>query len=152
MIAKRNISPSQTRPSSQVPKKQPSRPFWIKTLAEFSKSELSAQAFCRLKGLSASNFSTWRKRLREEGASVSAEPATFIPLEVTARDSSFSLLKDSTQNQQPTFSSDIVKTEHDSGLSLYLNESHKVRIDKNFHEPTLQRLVKLFISGVPSEC
>jgi hypothetical protein len=47
---------------------------------------------------------------------------------------------------------DIIKTEHDSGLSLYLNESHKIRIDKNFHEPTLQRLVKLFISGVPSEC
>jgi transposase-like protein len=73
---------------------------------------LSAQAFCRLKGLSASNFSTWRKRLREEGASASGEPATFIPLEVTARDSSFSLLKDSTQNQQPTFSSDIILSTH----------------------------------------
>ncbi len=140
-----------SRAIPHTPKKRPSRAFWIKTLAEFSKSGLNAQAFCRLKGLSTSNFSTWRKRLREEGVSASAEPATFIPLEVTARDSSSSPLKDSIQNQQSS-SSDIVKTEQDSGLTPHVDEGFTVSIDKEFHEPTLQRLVKLFTSGTPSEC
>ena len=138
--------------TSHIAKKRPPRSFWIKTLEEFSKSGLSAQAFCRLKKLSPSNFSTWRKRLREEEASASAERASFIPLEVMPTALSPDQSKEILQNQPPTFSSDIVKTEHDSGLNLYLNEIHKISIDKNFHEPTLQRLVKLFTLGVPSTC
>ena len=97
---------------------------------------------------STSNFSTWLKRLREEGASASAEPATFIPLEVTARDSSSSPSKDSIQNQKSS-SSDIIKTEQYSGLTLHVDEGLTVSIDKEFHEPTLQRLVRLFTSGAP---
>lgn len=137
---------------AKAPKKRPSRTFWIKTVSDFSKSGLSAQAFCRLKNLSASNFSTWRKRLREEDANASAEPASFIPLEVLPTAPSSDLPKEIPKNQQPPFSPHIKKGREDSGLSLHLNESHKISIDKNFHEPTLQRLVKLFTSGVPSEC
>lgn len=100
MAPDHKISPSRTRPSSQVPKKRPSRTFWIKTLTEFSKSGLSAQAFCRLKNLSASNFSTWRKRLREEEASAFAEPTIFIPLEVIPTAPSTNISKEIPEKQE----------------------------------------------------
>ena len=144
MATDRPTSPSRTRPSSRSPKKRPTRSFWIKTLAEFSKSGLSAQQFCRLKNLSPSNFSTWRKRLREEEAGASAESASFIPLEVRAADNPPAPSNESVQNQQITFSPDIEKTEQESGLSIHLNGRLKIFIDRDFHEPTLQRLVKLF--------
>ena len=152
MAAKRNISPSRSRPSSQVPKKRPSRTFWIKTLTEFSKSGLSAQTFCRLNGLSASNFSTWRKRLREEEASASAESASFIPLEVMPTAPSLDPTKEIPQNQQMPFSPEVEKEGSDSGLTLHVNKNLKINIDKGFHEATLQRLLQLFSSGKLSTC
>jgi hypothetical protein len=134
------------------PKKRPSRTFWIKTLAEFSKSSLSAQAFCRSKNLSASSLSIWRKRLRNEEPNLSLAPTTFIPLEVITADHSSDLSKDIAQNQHmPVFPGDD-RGYRNSGLSVQFNESLNINIDKDFHEPTLQRLVKLFTSGVPSEC
>jgi len=136
------------RENSQVPKKRLSRSFWIKTLAEFSKSGLSVQQFCRLKRLAPSNFYTWRKRLREEESNTPPAPATFIPLKVLP----INPLKESLQNQQPPFSPNIEKGREDSGLSLHLNESHKISIDKNFHEPTLQRLVQLFSQKELATC
>ena len=141
-----------SRAISQSPKKRPTRSFRVKTLAEFSKSGLSAQAFCRSKNLSASSLSTWRKRLRNEESNLSLTPATFIPLEVITADRTSDLSKESAQNQHmPVFPGDD-RGYRNSGLSLQLNESLNINIDKDFHEPTLQRLVKLFTSGVPSEC
>ena len=84
MSINRPISPSMTRPSSRSPKKRPSHTFWIKTLAEFSKSGLSVQQFCRLKRLAPSIFYTLRKRLRDEENDKTRAPASFIPLEVRA--------------------------------------------------------------------
>ena len=152
MTSGRTTFTPRTRQRSQLPKKRPSRAFWIKMLAEFSKSGLSAQAFCRLKNLSASNFSTWRKRLREEEASASAEPASFIPLEVRAADNLPAPSNESVQNQQPPFSPNIEKGREGSGLCFHLNENHKISIDKEFHEPTLQRLVQLFSSKESATC
>jgi len=152
MATDQPTSPSRTRPSSHTPKKRPTRSFWIKTLAEFSKSGLSAQAFCRLKKLSPSNFSTWRKRLREEEASTSAEPASFIPLEARAADNLPAPSNESVQNQQPPFSPNIEKGGEGSGLCFHLNENHKISIEKEFHEPTLQRLVQLFSSKESATC
>lgn len=143
---------SRRQVGAKAPKKRPSRAFWIKTLAEFSTSDLSAQAFCRLKNLSASNFSTWRKRLREEGASASAESATFIPLEVMPTALFSDLPKEIPKSQQPPFSPNIKKESSGSGLTLHLNKDLKISIDKKFHEPTLQRLVQLFFSGGLSAC
>ena len=136
----------------QSPKKRPSRTFWIKTLAEFSKSGLSAQAFCRSKNLSASSLSTWRKCLRNEEPNLSLAPATFIPLEVITADHPSDLSKESAQNQHTSVFHGDDRGCRNSGLSLQLNESLNINIDKDFHEPTLQRLVKLFTLGVPSEC
>lgn len=152
MSINRPISPSMTRPSSRSPKKRPSHTFWIKTLAEFSKSGLSAQAFCRVKNLSASSFSTWRKRLREEEANMPPAIATFIPLEVMPTERFPDPSKEILQNQKAPFVPDIEKEGGNSGLSLQLNKSLNINIDKEFHEPTLQRLVQFFSSGVPSEC
>lgn len=152
MTTDRSRRSSSPRPRSEVTKKRPTRSFWIKTLSEFSKSGLSAQAFCRLKNLSPSNFSTWRKRLREEEASASAEPASFIPLEVRGADNFSTPSNESVQNQQPPFSPNIEKGREGSGLCFHLNENHKISIDKEFHEPTLQRLVQLFSSKEFATC
>ena len=152
MATDQPISPSRIRPGSRSPKKRPTRSFWIKTLAEFSNSGLSAKAFCRLKNLSASSLSTWRKRLREEEANIPLAPATFIPLEVMPTDRFPDLSKESAQNQRASVFPGDDRRCHNSGLSLQFNDSLNINIDKEFHEPTLQRLVKLFTSGVPSEC
>ncbi len=149
--AKTSFSPRRqvrTKPS----KKRPSRDFWIKTVAEFSKSGLSAQAFCRLKKLSASNFSTWRKRLREEEARAPEEPASFIPLEVVPTAPSLDPTKESPQSQQAPFVPDFEGTANDSGLTLHVTEGLKVSIDKDFHGPTLQRLLLLFSTEALSTC
>jgi transposase-like protein len=142
-----NSFSSRRQVREKATKKRPSRAFCIKMLAEFSKSGLSAQAFCRLKNLSASNFSTWRKRLREEENNAPPAPTPFIPLDVRAADNSLLPSKKDFQNQQVPFSSAMEKGGEDSGLSIHLNENHKISIDKNFHEPTLQRLVQFFSSG-----
>ena len=146
------ISPSKTHPSPRNPKKRPSRAFWIKRLAEFSKSELSAQEFCRLKNLSPSNFYTWRKRLREEEANAPPAPTTFIPLAVMPTTPSPDPSKERSYNQQVSFSPDIERGGNDSGLTLHVNKDLKISIDKKFHEPTLQRLLQLFSLGNLSPC
>ena len=152
MPTDRPVSPSRIHPSSRSPKKRPTRSFWIKTLAEFSKSGLSAQAFCRLKNLSASSLSTWRKRLWEEEVNMPPAPATFIPLEVMPTERFPNRSKVSDRNQRTSVFAVDDRRCHNSGLSLQLNDSLNINIDQEFHEPTLQRLVQLFSSGVPSEC
>jgi transposase-like protein len=140
-----------SRAISQSPKKRPSRTLWIKILAEFSKSGLSVKQFCRLKRLSPSNFYTWRKRLREEDIRPPA-PATFIPLAVRPTAPFPDLSKDRTHNQQAPFALDAKRGGDNSGLSIHLNESIKISVDKNFHEPTLQRLVQLFSCKESATC
>jgi transposase-like protein len=136
---------------AKAPKKRPSRSFWMKALTEFSKSGLSVQQFCRLKRLSPSNFYTWRKRLREEGIRPPA-PATFIPLAVRPTAPFPDLSKDRTHNQQAPFALDAKRGGDNSGLSIHLNGSIKISVDKNFHEPTLQRLVQLFSCKESATC
>lgn len=140
-----NDSPTLLRPLSRDLKERPSRSFWLKTMGAFSKSGLSVQEFCRLKKLSPSTFYTWRKRLREEEDSTPLEPASFIPLDVLSADGPPSSSKEVGQNQQ-TSTADDDNQGYQSGLTLHVNERHKISIDKGFHGATLGRLVQILSS------
>ena len=135
---------------AKATKKRPSRTFWIRELAEFSKSGLSAQAFCRLKNLAPSNFYAWRKRLREGEANTPPAPATFIPLEVMPIHDSLTSLKDIEPNQLASSAEE--SQDCDSGLVIHLNDRIKIFIDRDFHGPTLQRLVQICSPTGPETC
>ena len=137
-----------SRASYHTPKKRPSGTFWLKAVAEFSKSGLSVQQFCRLKRLAPSNFYTWRKRLREEESNTPPSPPTFLPLEVLP----INPLKESPQSQQLPFSPNLEKGREHSGLILKVNSSLTINIDEEFHGPTLQRLIQLFSSKESATC
>lgn len=141
-----------SRVSSGGQKKRSSRAFWIKTLVAFSDSGLSVQEFCRLKSIAPSSFYAWRKRLRHEESHSSLAPATFVPLEVMLAERSSGPSKENDQIQHtPVLPVDSRRC-CNSGLSLQVNEGFNIRIDKEFHEPTLQRLVQIFTMGAASEC
>jgi hypothetical protein len=141
-----------SRVGSGSQKKRSSRAFWIKTLVAFSESRLSVQEFCRLNSLATSSFYAWRKRLRHEESHSSIAPATFVPLEVMPDQSLADLSSKNPQIQHtPVLPVDSRRC-CDSGLSLQLNEGLNIRIDKEFHEPTLQRLVQIFTAGAASQC
>jgi len=144
--------PPRNQGPSRIPKKRPSRTFWIKELAEFSKSGLSVQQFCSFKAFSPSNFYTWRKRLQEEESNTPPAPATFIPLEVRAADNSPVPLKKELQSQRVSFSPAMEKAKQDAGLSLHLNNGLKISVDRDFHGPTLQRLVQICSPTGPETC
>lgn len=152
MVTDRTSFSPKNQVSSLHSKNRSSRPFWIKTLSEFSESGLSVQEFCRLKNLSPSNFYTWRKRLRDEKGEESQAPATFIPLELRTADNSPAPSKKGFPNQLTPFSHDMEKIGRDSGLILQLNEGLKILINKDFHEPTLQRLIQLCAPESFSKC
>ena len=144
MTTDRTASRTRRQVRTNTPKKRPSRAFWMKALAECSKKGLSVQEFCRLKNLSPSNFYTWRKRLRDEENDKPRAPASFIPLEVMTADNSPVPSNKDLQTKQASFFPAMEKGGEGSGLYFHLNENHKISIDKEFHEPTLQRLVQLF--------
>ena len=152
MTTDRTILPSMRRPICEVRQRRPSRSFWLKTLSEFSKSGLSVTEFCRLKDLSPSNVYYWRKRLREEEVDESHAPASFIPLHVTSSESSPIPSGEVVQNQQAAFSPAVKNGGNDSGLLLHVTEELQISINKDFHGPTLQRLVQLFSLRNPPVC
>ena len=138
--------------SSHVPRKRRSRAFWIKMLAEFSKSDLSVQGFCDLKKLSSSNFYAWRKRLQGEGNNKPLASETFIPLEVMGNEPLVEPSKEQDTNLEEYASPAIEEASCDSGLSVHLRGDLKISIDKDFHGPTLQRLFRLFSCKESSIC
>lgn len=151
MSSSDTISSLRSRPRSKVAKIRRSRTFWIKALKEFSESGVGVQHFCRDKNLAPSSFYAWQKRLQADEDHAPAEPARFIPLDIVPPLSSPNLSTKISQ-QEGTLSPGREKRGQDSGLILHLNEIHKISIDQKFHEPTLQRLVKVLTSGVPLEC
>lgn len=150
------ISSSRSCPRSKVAKTRRSRTFWIKALKEFSDSGLGVQHFCNLKKLAPSSFYAWQKRLQVDEDHAPAEPARFIPIDIVPPLSSANILKETPQTQKKLSLSlhppDREKRGQDSGLILHLNDIHKISIDKKFHGPTLQRLVKVLTLGVSLEC
>ena len=152
MAADRRLSRSKIYLSPYVPRKRRSRAFWIKMLVEFSKSDLSVQGFCDLKKLSSSNFYAWRKRLQGEGNRKPVASSTFIPLEVMGNEQLAEPSKQQDTNLEEYASPAIKEASCGSGLSVLLNDEFRISIDKDFHGPTLQRLVQLFSSGDLSPC
>jgi len=150
MTADRTAFKPRNRKNSHTPKKRSSRSFWIETLVDFSKSGLSVQEFCRLKNLAPSNFYAWRKRLREGETNTPSAPATFIPLEVMPINDSLTSLKEIEPNQQASSAEESQGC--DSGLVIHLNDSIKIFIDRDFHGPTLQRLVQICSPTGPETC
>jgi len=135
-----------TRANSRIPRKRPSRAFWIKALTEFSESGLSVQAFCRLHHLSPSSFYAWRKRLRVEEADTPLDPTTFIPLEVIENDHLLDSSKETTKNPHSPPPSAMERSEYNSGLTLHVNNDLKISIDKGFHKASFMRLISLLSS------
>ena len=152
MAADRRLSRSKIYLSPYVPRKRRSRAFWIKMLAEFSKIDLRVQGFCDLKKLSSSNFYAWRKRLQGEVSRKPLSSTTFIPVQVMGNEPLVKASKQQDKNLEEHTSPTLEGEGCGSGLSLHLNNGLKISINKDFHGPTLQRLVQLFSSGDLSPC
>ena len=126
--------------------KRRGKTFWVKTLNDFEHSPLSLQDFCAERGLAVSTFHGWRRRLsaaKETPQKIMKEASKtqpqFLPVYVTSPE------RPPAKSGQPDMSLP-------SGLSIQINDGLKISIDKNFHVVTLQRLLKIFSSGVPSAC
>ena len=126
--------------------------FWIKAVNDFEGSSLSMQDFCAERGLAISTFHGWRRRLsatkpRSQKSSKSVSKPHFLPVYVTSPETPLENSKQPKRLLDPqTLSENSLAhlTELSSGLSIHLNEGLSISIDKEFHEPTLQRLVQLF--------
>ena len=140
------------------PHKRRGKRFWIKILGEFEQSPLSMQDFCAQRGLAISTFHGWRRRLpasEEASQKVVTEASKpqpqFLPVYMTSPETPLEknkqtkrLLDPQTLRNKGRKNSLDYLSESSSGLRLHFNEGLKISIDKNFHEPTLERLVDLF--------
>ena len=137
--------------------KRRGKSFWIKAVKDCEVSPLSVQNFCAERGLAVSTFHGWRRRLsakalhRKSPKAVSKPQPQFLPVYVTSPETPLEKNKQTKRlldpqplrNKGRKNSLDYL-SESSSGLSLHFNEGLKINIDKNFHEPTLERLVDLF--------
>ena len=146
--------------------KRRGKSFWIKTLSDFEHSPLSLQDFCGERGLAVSTFHGWRRRLptaKETSQKVVKEVSKphpkFLPVYVTSSETPSKNLEqtDRILDPQPLGNKRRENSlghlsESSSGLTIHLNGSLKVFIDRDFHGPTLQRLLQLFSSESLSTC
>lgn len=173
------INQSKKNQTGKTMQKRILHSWWKKALNEFEKSNLTAKAFCTQNNLPESSFYKWRKIFKSEEEIPLTHRSHFIPLQLEPLDtSSQQKAKDGLHSPEsfigqgyiPSenssfFSNTILSAEQtsslepeqvnniaSSGLSLFLNESLKVSIDKEFHEPTLLRLVQLFTPKRPLTC
>ena len=153
-LAKFNISGSAKK---KQPHKRRGKIFWIKAVSDFKGGALSMQDFCADRGLAVSTFHAWRRRLsatKETSQNVVKEAfkprPKFLPVYVTSPEAPLDKLRQPDISLLPQPPS----TEHSesfleplsdasSGLSIYLNGGLKIAIDKEFHDATLQRLIRI---------
>jgi hypothetical protein len=140
--------------------------FWIKAVNDCEVSPLSVQDFCAERGLAVSTFHGWRRRLsaakalpRKSPRAVSKPQSHFLPVYVTSPETPLEKNKQPKRLLDPQPLRNKVRensldylSESSSGLNLHFNEGLKISIDKEFHEPTLQRLVQLFSSKESAPC
>jgi len=140
------------------PHKRRGKNFWIRAVSDFEKSRVSLQDFCAERGLAVSTFHAWRRRLsatkvrsQKPMKAASKPQLQFLPVYVTPPETPLDKLNQPDRRLRPQpFSKKCTENSSDhfselsSGLSIHLNEGLSISIDKNFHEPTLERLVDLF--------
>jgi hypothetical protein len=138
-------------------RKRRGKSFWIKAVSDFEQSPLSMQDFCAERGLAVSTFHAWRRRLSSPKA-LSQKPAKavskpkphFLPIYVTSpekpldkpRQPDISLRLQPPSTEPPESSLESL-SDSSSGLSIYLNGGLKIAIDKEFHDATLHRLIRI---------
>ena len=157
--------------SSKVKKshKRRGKRFWLKIINEFEGNPLSLHAFCFERGLAVSTFYGWCRRLNltklppeePQRKTVKLLPK-FLPIYVKSPETVSQDLKTPKETKEAVPSQilteeKVIKSSDlclatSSGLSLQLNNGLKITIDKDFHGPTLQRLVHIFSSEIFSPC
>lgn len=124
-------------PTRKKTQKHHLQSYWINIIEEYTKSSLPAVAFCQEKGLAVSTFHKWRQRLRSGGSmdthnKEKKEQQPFLPVYVTPP-----------KEPLAPKATPMLESNHSSGVSLLLRGTLRVTLDKEFHEPTLQRLLQL---------
>ena len=156
MPLKKDVSLGSTR-KKQYHKRR-GKSFWIKAVNDFEGSPLSLQDFCAERGLAVWTFHGWRRRLsagkapnQNTAQSASKPHPKFLAVYVTSPETPSKNLEQTERLLDPQPLRNKCRensldyfSELSSGLSIYFNEALSIRIDKSFHEPTLERLVDLF--------
>lgn len=130
--------------------------FWRGVMVEYEASSLGAKDFCYSRGLAQSTFHKWRLRLSPPTAppqKIQAKSAVnnsqFLPiyLATTVTPPQQSTAEKPCKLQAPTDAA-----AESSGLIVHVAESLSIVIAKDFHAPTLRRLVQILSSKAPSPC
>ena len=141
----------------KAPHRRRGKSFWVKAFSDFEQSPLSLQDFCAERGLAVSTFHGWRRRLsagkvpNQKTAKAASKPQPqFLPVYVTSAETPVENPKqaDIRLRPQPVSkkhpeSSLKHLSDSSSGLSIYLNGNLKIAIDKEFHDATLHRLIRI---------
>ena len=164
MTAEKGNSLGSTK--KKQPTKRRGKSFWRRAVSDFEGSALSMQDFCAERGLAVSTFYAWRRRLsatKETSQKVVKEvlkpQPQFLPVYVTSPEAPLVQPKQPDGHLRPEpFSKKCTESSSDhfskssSGLNIHLNEGLSISIDKDFHGPTLQRLVNLFLPKESASC
>lgn len=148
------ISPNS--PKAQQSHKRRGRLFWSKAIKEFEESPLSLKDFCAERTLAVSTFHGWHRRLFPDKSLTQnsqrkqiQNQRQFLPVCVTSPEIPSQEVKNSVSS---VLESPVSSLPNSSGLALFLNEHLKVSIDRDFHGPTLQRLVQICSPTGPETC
>ena len=136
--------------------KHRSESFWRGVVVEYEASSLGVKDFCGSRGLAQSTFHKWRLRLSPPTASpqkIQAKSAVnnsqFLPIYLATRATPPQQLAAAEPND---FRAPINTAAESSGLIVHVAENLSIVIAKDFHAPTLQRLVQILSSKAPSPC
>jgi transposase len=102
--------------------------FWRRMFRQWHRSGLTIRAFCSEQGLSEPSFYAWRRTLAERDA----QAVHFVPVQVVP--------------QEPCVERPDAAA---SGLELVLAAGRRLRVERGFDAPTLQRLLAVLEEGRP---
>ncbi len=126
----------------QLSRQRRPKSFWVSKIEEFVRSNLTIKEFCFQKGLAASTFLKWRKKLKSPLLHKPALQESFVPIYVSSPE-------DSKPVEIP-LSKDLPG--EPSAFTLYLSDHLRLSIGQGFHGPTLKRIVHTLSSKEGSSC